>query len=43
LLTDISQNHPDPDLALILSAWPTLPEPVKASILMLVKAASTKQ
>jgi hypothetical protein len=29
----------DPDLAASIEAWPTLPEAVRASILMLVKAA----
>ena len=29
-----------PDLATIVDAWPRLPEAVRASILMLVKAAS---
>ena len=28
-----------PDLALILDAWPDLPEPVKAGILAMIKAA----
>jgi hypothetical protein len=32
----------DPELAAIAEAWPNLPEAVKASILMLVKAASDK-
>ncbi len=30
----------DPDLAAVNAAWPTLPEAVRASIVMLVKAAS---
>jgi hypothetical protein len=30
----------DPDLARIVNAWPGLPESVRASILMLVKAAA---
>jgi hypothetical protein len=32
----------DPDLAAVLAAWSRLPEAVRASILMLVKAASVK-
>jgi hypothetical protein len=32
----------DPALAAVVDAWPTLPEAVRASILMLVKAASEK-
>jgi hypothetical protein len=40
LPADNSQT--DPDLALINSCWPNLPEAVKSSILMLVKAASDK-
>jgi hypothetical protein len=30
----------DPDLAAVNDAWPRLPEAVRASILMLVQAAS---
>jgi hypothetical protein len=37
LPTDTCQT--DPDLALVNAAWPGLPESVRASILMLVKAA----
>jgi hypothetical protein len=40
LPTDTCQT--DPDLALINSAWSNLPQAVKASILMLVRAASDK-
>ena len=29
-----------PDLAAVVAAWPTLPEPVKAGILAMVKAVS---
>jgi hypothetical protein len=29
-----------PDLAAVLSAWPSLPEPIKAGIAAMVKAAS---
>jgi hypothetical protein len=29
----------DPDLAAVVAAWPELPEAVRQSILMLVKAA----
>ena len=32
----------DPDLAAVIDAWDTLPEAVRASILMLVEAASNK-
>jgi hypothetical protein len=32
----------DPDLAQINTAWPTLPDAVRASIMMLVQAASGK-
>ncbi len=37
-LPDSLQN--DPDLASVVTAWPTLPEPVKAGILAMVKVAS---
>ena len=30
----------DPDLAAVVEAWPTLPEPVKAGILAMVKAST---
>jgi hypothetical protein len=29
----------DPDLRAIVEAWPTMPEPIKAGILAMVKAA----
>ena len=29
---------PDPDLAAIVDSWPTLPEPLKAGILAMVRA-----
>ncbi len=29
----------DPDLAAIVAAWPTLPEPIKAGIVAMVKAS----
>jgi len=29
----------DPDLAAIVTAWPTLPEPIRAGILAMVRAA----
>ena len=32
-----------PDLADLLAAWPTLPEPVKAGIVAMVKAACPKR
>jgi hypothetical protein len=31
----------EPDLAAIVAAWPTLPEPVKAGIVAMVKASGT--
>jgi hypothetical protein len=31
-------THVLPDLAAVLAAWPTLPEPIKAAILAMVKA-----
>ena len=40
LIHDTCQT--DPDLALINAAWSGLPESVRASILMLVRAASGK-
>jgi len=30
----------DPKLADLVSAWPTLPEPIKAGVLAMVKAAT---
>ena len=36
--TDTCQT--DPDLTAVIDAWKTLPEAVRASILMLVKAAT---
>jgi hypothetical protein len=39
-LPNTPQNTPqDSDLAVVIGAWHTLPEAVRASILMLVKAA----
>ena len=35
--TDTRQT--DPDLAAIVDAWPTLPEPIKAGIVAMVKAS----
>lgn len=35
----VSPAPEDADLALILAAWPEMPEPVKAGIVALVKAA----
>jgi hypothetical protein len=32
---------PDPDLAAVVAAWPTLSEPIRAGILALVKASGT--
>ena len=37
LLTDISRI--DPDLAVVVKAWPELPEPVRVGIVAMVKAA----
>jgi hypothetical protein len=31
---------PDPDLAAVVDSWPTLPEPLKAGILAMVRASS---
>jgi hypothetical protein len=33
------QAENDPDLARILQAWPTLPEPIRRAILALVESA----
>jgi hypothetical protein len=38
LPTDTCKN--DPELAAVLSAWPALPEAIKAGIVALIKAAS---
>jgi hypothetical protein len=40
LPTDICQSNPD--LELIIQRWPNLPDAVKASIVMLVEAATDK-
>jgi hypothetical protein len=40
LPTDIRQT--DPDLAAIVDAWPTLPEPIRAGIVAMVKASGPK-
>ena len=32
--------HLPPDLAAVVAAWPTLPEPIRAGILAMVKAAA---
>jgi hypothetical protein len=32
-----------PDLAAVVAAWPTLPEPIRAGILAIVKAASGEE
>jgi hypothetical protein len=37
LPTDTRQT--DPDLSAIVAAWPTLPEPIKAGIVAMVKAS----
>jgi hypothetical protein len=34
-----SQAGNDPDLARILAAWPTLPEPIRRAVLALVESA----
>ena len=35
-----AENHPtDPNLTLIISAWPRLPEPIKAGIIAMIQAA----
>jgi hypothetical protein len=41
----LPRSRPDtvplaPDLAAVVSAWPTLPEPIRAGILAMVRAAS---
>ena len=33
---------PTPDLAEIIDAWPTLPEPIRAGILAMIRSASGK-
>jgi hypothetical protein len=38
LIHDTCQT--DPDLSRVVAAWPSLPENVRASILMLVKASA---
>jgi hypothetical protein len=38
LPTDTCKN--DPDLAVVVAAWPELPEAIKAGILAMVKAAA---
>jgi len=35
-------NKPDPDLTFIVDAWPDLPEAVRSSIMMLVRASVSK-
>jgi hypothetical protein len=40
-LSRISQN--DPDLALILERWPTLPEAIRAGILAMINAAACRR
>jgi len=40
LPTDICKA--DPDLATVVEAWPDLPEVVRQSIMLLVKAASSR-
>ena len=32
--------RPDPDLQVILDKWPDLPEPIRAGIVAMVKAAA---
>jgi len=39
--TRLLPEDADPDLAAVMDAWPALPEAVRASILMLIRAAST--
>jgi hypothetical protein len=34
---------PDPDLAAVMSAWPTLPGPIRAGILAMVKATGVRE
>ena len=36
-------SNPAPDLAAVIDAWPTLPEPLRAGILAMVQAASGGQ
>jgi hypothetical protein len=36
---DTSQGDIPPDLADVVAAWPDLPDPIKAAVLALVKAA----
>ncbi len=35
-------QNPPPDLAAVIDAWPDLPEPIRAGIVAMVKAASGK-
>jgi hypothetical protein len=41
VLASERENLPpaDPDLARVVAAWPSLPEPIKAAVLALVRAA----
>lgn len=39
-LPDAPDAAPDPDLAALIAAWPDLPEPVRAGINAMVRAAT---
>ena len=41
-MDDAARITSDPDLASVVNAWPSLPEPMKAGILAMVKAATRK-
>ena len=38
---DVQSSDPDPDLAAVVEAWPTLPKAVKAGVMAIVRACDT--